>query len=158
MLLHPLEGSITFIGQDPCRAPPRLKAEGVRQGLRAINVILPSKGCCDDFNCRQYGMAIPATGGRYHLYATRRTIEKWDKHHYHVLAPLYGAKSVIHALAWQTFSRDHGALARDKHIQYIFFIYRMTDSTKMASHKSTKHAKHCSTTQFDVVDDIVNPG
>ncbi len=45
MLLHPLEGSITFIAQDPCRAPRGRRPRGVRQGSRAINVILPSKGC-----------------------------------------------------------------------------------------------------------------
>ena len=33
MLLHPLEGSITFITQDPCHAPLRPKAEGVAAGV-----------------------------------------------------------------------------------------------------------------------------
>ncbi len=28
MLLHPLEGSITFIAQDPCRAPRRRRPSG----------------------------------------------------------------------------------------------------------------------------------
>ena len=37
MLLHPLEGSMTFIAQEPSRAPRGLRPRGVRQGSRAIN-------------------------------------------------------------------------------------------------------------------------
>ena len=58
MLLHPLEGSITFIAQDLVG----YKCDTTRQGVW--------EGDTSD------GRAIPATEGRYHLYDTRRTIEK----------------------------------------------------------------------------------
>ena len=53
MLLHPLEGSMTFIAQDPCRAPRGRRPRGVGGRYQR------QEGDTSD------GRAIPAMGGRY---------------------------------------------------------------------------------------------